>query len=282
MIGRTNVRDTTSTKGILRPRQAADHIDLRRYPPGAEAGRFVERYWAVHWDLRGGDPYPVRLLSQPCVNITFIESTGGVVHGVGTGTSRHPLSGAGRVFGVKFRPGGFFALTGKPARALTDRSAPLSEIFDDDGIAAEVLAAEDDPACRLLDEFIRERIPTRVDAGYDLLLRMIAEMLADRTITRVDHLSERSGQSARTLQRIFQSYVGVGPKWLIRRYRLHDGAERLATDPGIDPAALAVELGWFDQAHFTRDFTALIGTSPMAYAAACAESGEHEPIAVGG
>ena len=80
--------------------------------------------------------------------------------------------------------------------------------------------------------------------------------------------AERHGLSERTLQRLFRRYVGVGPKWVLQRARLHDAVERLDTADGpVDLAALATELGWFDQAHFTRDFTALVGQSPAAYAA---------------
>ena len=54
---------------------------------------------------------------------------------------------------------------------------------------------------------------------------------------------------------------------MLKRYRLHEAAERIAEGRDGDWAATALELGYFDQAHFVRDFTALIGTSPARYAA---------------
>ena len=72
--------------------------------------------------------------------------------------------------------------------------------------------------------------------------------------------------SERTLQRLFRRYVGVGPKWVLQRARLHDAVDRIDAGRVTDLASLALELGWFDQAHFTRDFTALVGQSPAAYA----------------
>jgi AraC-like DNA-binding protein len=67
------------------------------------------------------------------------------------------------------------------------------------------------------------------------------------------------------LQRWFNEYVGVGPKWVINRYRLHEAIERLAGDLPVDWTQLALELGYFDQAHFIRDFKALVGVPPAAY-----------------
>ncbi|MFD2348824.1 helix-turn-helix domain-containing protein [Nonomuraea ferruginea] len=86
----------------------------------------------------------------------------------------------------------------------------------------------------------------------------------DVTVTRVDQLAARSGRSVRSLQRLFRDYVGIGPKWVIRRFRLHEAAERVYQ--GLDLATLAAELGYTDQAHLTRDFTAVVGMPPAAYA----------------
>jgi AraC-like DNA-binding protein len=69
----------------------------------------------------------------------------------------------------------------------------------------------------------------------------------------------------RTLQQLFSSYVGVGPKWVINRYRLHEALERLQEGAHINFAELAMELKYFDQDHFIRDFRKLVGCKPAAY-----------------
>jgi AraC-like DNA-binding protein len=71
--------------------------------------------------------------------------------------------------------------------------------------------------------------------------------------------------SKRPLQQLFNEYVGVGPKWVINRYRLHEVIERMAAQGPVSWTELALELGYFDQAHFIRDFKALVGCSPAAY-----------------
>lgn len=114
------------------------------------------------------------------------------------------------------------------------------------------------------------RSPAQVDPRYDLLLRFVVDMLHDRTITRVDQVAQGFAVTPRSLQRLFHEYIGAGPKWLIRRFRLHDSADRLARDRDVDLARMAAELGWSDQAHFARDFKALVGQPPSAYAEACA------------
>jgi AraC-like DNA-binding protein len=66
---------------------------------------------------------------------------------------------------------------------------------------------------------------------------------------------------------LFAEYVGIGPKWVIRRYRLHEVTERLAAGGRVDWAALAADLGYADQAHLVRDFKQMFGEPPTRYAA---------------
>jgi AraC-like DNA-binding protein len=59
--------------------------------------------------------------------------------------------------------------------------------------------------------------------------------------------------------------VGVGPKWVINRYRLHEVVERLQESADISFTELAIDLKYFDQAHFIRDFRRFVGCPPAAY-----------------
>src|SRR4029450_10081126 len=60
----------------------------------------------------------------------------------------------------------------------------------------------------------------------------------------------------------FPTSPGVPPKWVIQRSRLHEAVERLDHDNHIDLGFLARDLGYFDQAHFTRAFRATVGHPP--------------------
>ena len=96
---------------------------------------------------------------------------------------------------------------------------------------------------------------------------LVSHITADPGLRRVDELAAASGMTARSLQRLFADYVGVSPKWVMRRARLHEAAERADSGEPVDWAMLASDLGYADQAHLTRDFTATIGVSPTRYAA---------------
>ncbi|RJO69252.1 AraC family transcriptional regulator [Nocardia panacis] len=262
--------DLRATKAILYPHEQARFRTLRRLEPGPVTGHFVEWYWAVDWDLRGRPPYYAQVLPYPSVILAFertAAATGGFVYGVCTTKSVRELSGVGETFAVLFRAGGFGAFTGREVGALRDAVLPLTEVLPEaDGLTEAVLAAGTDVARRaLLEDFLSRRRSTP-DANYLLVLRVVAAMAADPELTRVDQVTERFDIPVRTLQRLFRRYIGAGPKWVLRRYRLQDGADLIDRGRVADLATLAADLGYFDQAHFSREFGAEIGITPAEYA----------------
>jgi AraC-like DNA-binding protein len=256
---------TASTRGILRPHEGRRHFRLTRELPSPELGTWVERLWMVEWDLQ--EPYTQELLNHPTINLAVEPATAGV-YGIRTHRDRKTIAGAGRVVGVKFRPGGFQPFYGGSIHQLTNRVLPLAAVFGPAGdeLAAAVRAEPDDPFA-VWEDFLRARLP-EPDPQLDVLADVVQTMLEDPAVVRVDELAARHAMSPRSLQRLFRRYVGVSPKWVLQRYRLHEAAERIAEGRDGDWAATALELGYFDQAHFIRDFKALIGASPAQYAGA--------------
>lgn len=258
-------------KAILHPYEQERFRTLNRLAPAPGVAGYVEWYWSVCWDMRGRAPYLAEVLPFPCVHLTFERAPGregGFVNGVCTRKFARELVGRGETFGVRFRPGGFGAFTGVDVGALRDRAVPLDEVLPDTGDLTErVLAEPADPGRRaLVEDFLSARGRGPVDPNYRMVREIVAAMADDPDLTRVDQVTERFGVPVRTLQRLFRRYIGAGPKWVLRRYRLQDGADLLARGRIEDLAALAAELGYFDQAHFTREFTAEVGMAPLEYA----------------
>lgn len=261
---------TTSEYGVLgvRDESRAGHFSLDRYPAAADLSGLVERYWIVSWEVPPGRESSITLLPHPCVNVVLDQGRL-TVHGVGRDRFTYSYRGVGGVFGIKFRPGAFHPFLGGPMVDLTDTVLPAEQIW---GPAAadltERMVAAPDRRIALVEEFLRERLPPP-DPHVELVQTVVAALLHDRTIARVDDVTEMFNINPRTLQRLFQRYVGVSPKWVLRRYRLHEAAAVLAREQQRPWAEVAAELGYFDQSHFIRDFTAAIGMTPVAYAQAC-------------
>ncbi|GIF73999.1 AraC family transcriptional regulator [Asanoa siamensis] len=253
--------------GILHAGRAHRAFRFSTRAPAAALAPYVAHYWIIHWDLRGQAPHEQAVLTYPAVNVTFLPGRCRVT-GVPRGRFTEVLTGTGRVFGVRFRPTGFRPFLGAPVATITDRFLPVDEVFPD--LAADaVLAASDADAAALLDGFLTARAPAEPDPAARTVEAIAARAAEDPAVTRVDHLVDAFGVGARTMQRLFADHVGVGPKWVIRRYRLHEAAAAAAErGENLDVGALAARLGYADQAHLTRDFTAVVGEPPARYARA--------------
>jgi AraC-like DNA-binding protein len=103
------------------------------------------------------------------------------------------------------------------------------------------------------------------DPQVERIAAILRTVETSPALTMVEDLAASAGVGVRALQQLFSDYVGVSPKWVIRRYRLHDAADRLANEDNVDLSELALALGYFDQAHFTSDFHKLVGQAPAQY-----------------
>jgi AraC-like DNA-binding protein len=256
------------TRGILNPVSGLAHFSLDRTLPPEDLAPFVERFWTVRWDLEGQPPFASEILPYPCVNVSF-RSSRFEVHGPGTQRFVTQLTGRGWVLGTKFTPAGFSAFARVPMRTLVDRVLTLDEAME---CAAEVPTSDEPEAVRAsMVSFLRSSWPEH-DEAIALVNDLVATTQEDRSIARVEDLARVASTSVRSLHRLFERYIGVGPKWIVRRARVQQAAERVARGERVDWAETAQELGYHDQAHLIRDFRAQVGFTPAAYARRCAEA----------
>ena len=82
---------------------------------------------------------------------------------------------------------------------------------------------------------------------------------------RIDELADYCHLSVRQLERGFQQVVGISPKALARTLRFDRAKTRLMFDPDVDLTRLAQDCGYFDQAHFIKDFRAFAGKTPTEF-----------------
>jgi AraC-like DNA-binding protein len=251
---------------ILNARAAQRKFDFRAIAPPPALAPYVAHYWIVTWDLRGQEPYEQWVLPYPSVNMTFKAGRCRVA-GVPRGRFSEVLEGTGRVFGVRFTPAGFRPFLGAPVSTVTARFVPVAELFGPD-LADAVLGADDEAAAAAVNDFLGARTPPEREPANALADAVAARVAADPGLTRVDVLAAAFDLGVRRLQRLFAEHVGVGPKWVIRRFRLHEAADKAAGGADVDWVRLAADLGYSDQAHFTRDFTAMVGQPPARYARA--------------
>ena len=254
-------------RGVLRrPPPPAGKFRHARRSAAPELTPWVDHYWMVSWDLRGLEPRLVESLPHPNVHIVF-EKPQSKAWGISTGKFSRVLEGKSHVFGIKFTPGGFFPFLKKSASSIANLSIPVEQVFGSavSDLESAILATEsEDEMTAITNAFLLDRKP-QPDEKVDLARQLVARILHELDILTVDDFAASTGISVRSLQRLFSQYVGVSPKWVIRRYRLHELLEQMHSGKHLDWAQLAVDLGYFDQAHLINDFKSITGYAPTEY-----------------
>ncbi|MEP9362089.1 helix-turn-helix domain-containing protein [Nocardioides sp. CN2-186] len=242
---------------------------IHRFAPSPELASVVRRYWMPVWSLPDGRVSVQRVLQYP-VCLIVVSHAYALLVGPSSGLSTQELSGSGWALGTMLQPAAGTALVGGPVSELTDRAVPLPDTDLTEAIRAAVGDDPDDPdrrraAVAAVEDALARLLP--VDEEGELVNAIVEYVEGEPEVQRVGQVCDKFAITERTLQRLTARRIGLSPKWLIQRRRLHEAAERLAEVEKPDLARVAADLGYADQAHFGRDFRTVTGLTPGEFSA---------------
>ena len=250
----------------------ASHV-MHRYDAPAELTGLLRRFWIPVWSVPPGRNAPQKVLQYP-VCLLVVTDEYARFYGVTSGLSTTTLTGDGWAVGVMCAPAAGYLIAGRCVAEHTDRSVDVADVLGGDGAvlvnrvrAAMALGPRSTEAHRLAiaayADVLRRFLP--VDAEGELVNRLVAFVETRSDITRAAQVSDAFGMSERALQRLVHRRLGLTPKRLIQRRRLHEAADRLR-DGTTTLAQVAAALGYADQPHFIRDFSRVTAMTPGEFA----------------
>ena len=232
----------------------------QEFPPSAQLKPFIECFWSVEQ----GEPIPeYPVLPDGCVDIVYSPgtSTSPELQLVGAMTHARKFALPARQFqfGVRFRPGMSQAFLPLPGLETTDQSIALSELW---GAASRRLTDQISEAQSALQciRLLEGSLPNPGD--ITVVQRVCASIEQQGGQVRMDDLASQVGLSARQLRRLFFEGVGLSPKHFCRIIRFRDSLSRLPQAARGGWAQVALECGYYDQAHFINEFREFSGCTP--------------------
>lgn len=210
------------------------------------------------------------------------ESPGAVLTGAATRFQTIDTAEQRHAAGIAFRPGGALPFVSHPAPELTDADTPLA-----------ALAGEGE-ARRLRQQLLEASSPQVV---LDILEAWLLAAWSDRTlhpaishaltrfrefpaIARIADVAASAGLSSEGFSRRFRAEVGITPKRFCRLLRFQQAVSSAhrglsSTNGDQSWATLALDCGYFDQAHLIHDFHEFAGITPNEYRAAATKFHNH-------
>ena len=252
----------------------------REYAPPDLLRPFVECFWtreAPSATREASSPQIHRVLPDGCIDVVLAfsgdrdEPQDALI--VGTMTRALVLdsvSSPDSYVGVRFRPAKAAAFLSLPASELTDLRVSLNDLWEDARKVREALAVGSGGAARVraLERVLTARLSPAAagdQRDVDEAVRRIIDAGGSLGITR---LAPALGVTRQHLARRFSQLVGVSPKVFARVVRLSRVIERIRAVPAGEPinwSVLALEVGYYDQAHLIDEFREMTGVTPAAW-----------------
>ena len=181
---------------------------------------------------------------------------------------------------VSFKPGGARPFLRMPASEVTNQVVELSSLF---GTAADVLreqvqvAPTNEDRVGILERFLLARLG-REQAPHPAVTFALASFLAGPTRRSIAEVTTQLGLSPKHFIHLFEEAVGLTPKVFCRVLRFQEVLGLIEQGQSVHWAELALDCGYFDQAHFIHDFQAFAGLTPQAYLAQRSAYRNHVPL----
>lgn len=169
------------------------------------------------------------------------------------------------ILGIRFQTGGFYALTGVPQSEIEDKIIEAEAVFGPSilQLREEMLSVKNIwNLFRKVEEYLRSHM-AKPDTGQS-----VVSYVCNHIDKPLNYLVQKSGYSHKHLIRLFKKHVGVTPKFFQRAARFNNALNNIHSQCGvINWTGISLDNGYFDQAHFIKEFRRFTGMNPGSYLA---------------
>lgn len=251
-------------------------MNYNRYPPAKELEKLIECYWFVEGDemesrqekiIPDGFPELIFHYRDPYrINISgeWQLQSSGLLAGQIRKHFYLENTGASGIVGIKLKPATVTYLFGIEMDRLADQVVDLREISGQkiQSIETAINAHKShEEIIEALNSFFLSKQQVEYDDRIEGALALLFQKHGD---VRVSDLTSMLTITERQLERLFKKYVGLSPKFYARIIRF-SYIFQLMQEGDQSWVNIAFQSGYYDQAHFIRDFKAFSGEDPSAY-----------------
>ncbi|NQX40010.1 AraC-type DNA-binding protein [Pedobacter steynii] len=265
------LRNVHKIRDLFRPVQPAagvgsGPVGYGEFLPDPGLQDLIYCYWQLKSEQHLADPYPYRVVADGCIDIFFEldNPTENYLMGLSSCYTEFQLNNSFNYIGIRFLPTKFTQLYGISAAELTDLCEPMEQILPETSSfirnnfsvgmgTAKIVKLLDHYFLNLLQHAILKN-DSRIAHAMEIILQSAGVLNVEKDLD--------VGLSPRQLSRLFEYYTGDTVKTFSKIVRFQNYIRRQSASgvSGQDQHYLAA--GYYDQAHFIREFKKLYGTTP--------------------
>lgn len=253
-------------------------MDYQTYIPRDDLAAFIKCYWTLSAPASSTEERQ-RIVPDGCMEMIFhsgdlyrqylpdataILQPRYFVFGQITQPLEIAATGATKIFAVRFHPEGFLPFIQMPIQEMDNKAVDLTHLFGTEGkLLGEKIVGEQTVATqiKLVEDFLLQQIknPLTIDRIAASSVQALLELKGQLS---VDALADQIQVHRRQLERKFATVIGLSPKQLAKIIRLQAALKMMQEKKFTHLTELAYENGYFDQAHFIKDFKEFTGVTP--------------------
>jgi AraC-like DNA-binding protein len=259
-------------------------LKLSHFSPSSALSKVVQRYYVVEGTIPEGTEWHNKLLPSIMQSILFCmngSSQRSIINGqekeiqfpviLGQFTTHFESIARGELYyiGVHFTPTGLWQVLQTPLQKYSNNVVGLKSII---GERANVLAKKLQSLATLeekidgIENFLHEQLRQEAEVRELAKIEKVTELLLQHNGNiSLKEIIKEVGFSERNLQRYFLEYVGVTPKQFAKITRFNAVTKLLEEKQVLNWQDIFHKVGFFDQAHFIKDFKDITGLCPSVY-----------------
>jgi len=257
------------------------NFSVREYQPSAPLKQFVDCFWEGTFNLDGSENVSFRMVPNACLELIIhlddlrcnfpgpespVQTPDYMLIGLFTETAEVHFTGTVPVFTIRFKPEALFSLFSLSGTEVFGRYEDISLMLGSDfrdfchrirekKDTSEMIAFSEQYLMSKLKE--RESKPDYVGKA--------AELMRNPGLSNIKEISNEVCISERQLERKFREIIGIAPKHYLRLTRINRVLKILERGRSLDLTSIAYHCGYFDQAHFIKDFKKITGKNPSLF-----------------
>lgn len=256
-------------------------MDYQVLNPVAELQPFVKCFWTMEAE-REEQPIRQRIVPDGCMEMIFnygdrfrqyfedgtsILQPKSFVFGQITSFIEVAPTGVTGIIATRFLPEGLTPFLDIAVAELENKAVSIEEVFGEKGkqLEQDVISASDNQQrISIIETFLFSRLtePKAIDAITRACVEVIFQSQGQLGVVE---LADKVNVNRRNMERKFTAAIGMSPKQLSRVARLQATLKMLDQKKYTSLTSLAYENGYYDQAHFIKDFKEFTGMSPKSF-----------------